>query len=76
MKPDKNGWIKITVPESLPDDGQKCFVWYEENNLGSNDWCFTEYWNGNFGVEDVTHWRPVFEPPIRRRTSCRQNQSK
>lgn len=65
MSPDKNGWIKIKTAESLPEEDTKCFVWYEENNLGKNDWCFSHYHHGEFCVDGVTHWRPEFQPPVK-----------
>ena len=72
MNPDKNGWIKIKDSESLPELGQKCFVWYSKNYLGRDDWCFTQYSTDDFGIDAVTHWRPVFEPPIKSRKSCQK----
>jgi len=67
MSPDKNGWIKIKGKEDLPESGQLCFVWFK-NNVGIETWCYTIYLDDGFdGIANVTHWRPVFEPPVKRR---------
>lgn len=64
MYQDKNGWTPLI--HGLPEDGEECFVWYADPN-GLDSWCFTKYNNESFDVSDVTHWRPIFKPPIKSR---------
>jgi hypothetical protein len=72
MYQDKNGWTPLC--EGLPNDGQECFVWFKNDLImHSPSWCFTVYTIvDNFGVNGVTHWRPVFGKPIKkvRSKSC------
>jgi hypothetical protein len=67
MSLDKNGWVKITGPESLPESGQKCFMWTEKTNLYPLGWCYSEYSEEDLDYIGATHWRPIFDPPVKRR---------
>ncbi len=66
MYQDKNGWTPLS--EGLPNDGQECFVWYE-SEIGDS-WCYTKFLNESFDhVNHVTHWRPIFCSPIKKKRS-------
>ena len=70
MYQDKNGWTPIS--EALPIDGEDCFVWYIEDDFEvEENWDYCNFLDGHFNISGVTHWRPIFNPPIIGEEKCR-----